>query len=375
MASQPPSVSAELTPSKRFGMMGYTTWKRVHHAIGARRVMVSREREQGSAQAAEGPFWLGIDLGGTNIKSGVVDDQGHPLSSVCRPTEAEKGPAVGLINLAEAGRQAVAEAGLTLDQIAGVGLGSPGLMDIHAGLLIDPPNLPGWTNLPIRRLLEEKLGRPTAFQNDANAAAFGEFWVGAGREVESLVLFTLGTGVGCGIIDNGRLIEGRHSHGAECGHIIIQMEGGREWPPGYFGRLEAYASATALVKRAVEALDRDRNLTTSLRTLLAQDNLSSRTIFEAADAGDALAKRLVRETARYLAVGAVNLMHTIDPDMVLFAGGMIAAGPSFLEQIRADIREMAFPIPARATRIEYAALGVDAGFIGAAGWARFKFKP
>lgn len=322
--------------------------------------------------SGNGKFFLGIDLGGTNIKSGVVDDRGRALSSISIPTEAERGADAGIENLARAGEEALREAGLGLDDVAAVGLGSPGTMDLEAGTLLDPHNLPGWSNLPIRERLEKRLGKPTVLQNDANAAAYGEYWSGAGREVRSLVLFTLGTGIGCGIIEDGRIIEGRHSHGAECGHIIIQMENGREWPPGYFGRLEGYASATALVRRAIEALERDAEESSTLRRALAADDLTSKTISEAAAAGDRLAKRLMRETARYLAVGAVNLMHTIDPDIVLFGGGMIAAGEGFLNDIRADILEMAFPIPAARTRIEYARLGGDAGFIGAAGWARRK---
>src|SRR5262245_9123113 len=319
------------------------------------------------------PYYLGIDLGGTNVKSGVVDDDGRPFRHVSLPTHAERGPEAGLLTLAEAGRKAVEASGLDWSHIAAVGLGSPGTMDIRAGMLIDPPNLPGWVDLPIRDRLAELLGKPTLLQNDANAAAYGEYWAGAGRGTESMVLFTLGTGVGGGIIDHGRIIEGRHSHGAECGHIIIQMENGRKCSCGQFGHLEAYASATALVKRAVEALQRGEE--SVLRKRLAEDNLTARSINEAAEAGDPLARRLMRETARYLAVGAVSLMHTIDPDLILFAGGMVAAGPKFLDAIRSDISSMAFPIPAAKTRIEFAQLGGDAGFIGAAGCARLVHGP
>ena len=321
-----------------------------------------------SAEDHRSPFFLGIDLGGTNVKSGVVDDEGRPISSVSVQTRADRGPEAGVNTLAEAGHLAVKASGLDWEQIAAVGLGSPGTMDLDAGLLLDPPNLPDWHDFPIRDRLAQALGKPIAFQNDANAAAYGEFWAGAGRGTRSLVLFTLGTGIGCGIIDDGRIVQGRHSHGAECGHIIIQMEGGREHPPGYFGRLEAYASATALVKRAIEALEAGE--TSRLRDLHDEDNLSARTIDQAADAGDALAQRLMSETARYLAVGATCLMHTIDPDIVLFGGGMIAAGKTFLEEIRAEVRRIAFPVPAEKTRIEFAELGGDAGFIGAAGYAR-----
>ncbi len=317
------------------------------------------------------PYYLGIDLGGTNIKSGVVDDQGRPLSSVSLETQAERGPEVGISNLAEAGRRAVASSGLSWDDIKGVGLGSPGTMDIPGGMLLEPPNLPGWNQLPIRDLLAEKLNKQTVLQNDANAAAFGEYWAGAGRDTRSLVLFTLGTGIGCGIVEAGRIIEGRHSHGAECGHIIIQMENARQCSCGAYGHLEAYASATALVKRAQEALA--QNNEPSMLRNLSEGMLTSRLIDDAARAGDQLARRLMRETARYLAVGAVCLMHTIDPDIVLFGGGMIAAGEPFLEDIRQDIRAIAFPTLARTVRIEYAALGGDAGFIGAAGCARMAF--
>ncbi|MDG3003042.1 ROK family protein [Paludisphaera mucosa] len=317
------------------------------------------------------PFYLGIDLGGTNIKSGVVEDTGRPLSSVSIETEADRGPEVGIENLAKAGRLAVEASGLRWDQISGVGLGSPGTMDLSRGMLLQPPNLPGWNQLPIRDLLAAKLDKPTILQNDANAAAYGEYWAGAGRNTRSLVLFTLGTGVGCGIITEGRIIEGRHSHGGECGHIIVQMENGRRCGCGAYGHLEAYASATALVKRAHDLLSEG-----SMKSVLREippDDLTSRAISEAADAGDPAARRLMKETAFYLAVGTVTLLHTIDPDIVLFGGGMIAAGQGFLEDIRQHVQKMAFPAVAKGTRIDYAELGGDAGFIGAAGCARDAF--
>src|SRR5947209_5328257 len=154
-----------------------------------------------SASDRRPPFYLGIDLGGTNVKSGVVDDAGKPCSSVSLETRAALGPEAGLQTLAEAARRAVAASGLAWADIEAVGLGSPGTMDIEAGLLLDPPNLPGWTDLPIRQRLAARLDKPTVLQNDANAAAYGEYWAGAGRDAQSLVLFTLGTGIGCGIID------------------------------------------------------------------------------------------------------------------------------------------------------------------------------
>jgi glucokinase len=325
--------------------------------------------------SAEGrtPYWLGIDLGGTNVKAGVVDDLGRPHSSVSFPTRPERGPEAGLATLAEAGRKAVAASGLDWTRIAGVGLGSPGTMDIPAGLLLEPPNLPGWDQLPIRQRLAEMLGKPTILQNDANAAAFGEYWAGAGRGTRSLVLFTLGTGIGCGIVEDGRIVEGRHSHGAENGHMIVQMEGGRLCPCGQYGHLEAYASATSLVKRAHEAIAAGEE--SVLAAHYDRESMTAQLIHETADTGDRLAQTLMRDTARYLAVGATNLMHTIDPDIVLFSGGMIGAGPKFLDQIRMFVESLAFPTCSARTRLAYAELGGDAGFIGAAGCARMHLGP
>lgn len=320
-------------------------------------------------------LYVGVDVGGQTIKAGVVTEEGRPLSSISVPTEAWKGQDHGLSQMAKAVEEATQAAGLRLDQIAAIGVATPGTMDIPAGLILDPPNLKPWKNVPVRAYIEKRFGKPTAFQNDANAAAYGEYWAGAGQGVHSLVLFTLGTGIGCGIVVAGRIIEGEHSHGAEVGHIIIEMSKPRRCGCGGLGHLEAYASATALAQRCNEALAAGE--TSSLQALrCSRGELSPEDageIFQAAAAGDTLAQRLVEETAYYLAVGAVNMMHTIDPDMVVFGGGMTRAGPAFLERIRYHVRQLAFPVPAQKTQIVYAQLGNEAGFIGAAGCARMLY--
>ena len=203
---------------------------------------------------SSGPLYLGIDLGGTNIKAGVVTADGDSLARISLPTQADQGPERGIENLVQAGRQAITAAGVTGDDIRAVGLATPGTMDIPEGMLLDPPNLAGWENVPIRQQVADRLGLPTVLQNDANAAAYGEFWVGTGRDAHSLVLWTLGTGIGCGIIIGDAIIEGEHSHGSECGHIIIAMDNGRKCDTGQYGTLEAYASAKSLVRRCREAL-------------------------------------------------------------------------------------------------------------------------
>src|SRR5437868_5282994 len=313
------------------------------------------------------PLFVGLDVGGTAMKAGVVDDEGKPMASVSLPTEAHRGQEFGLERMCETIRQAVVAAGLTMADIAAIGVATPGTMDIPAGIILDPPNLKPWRNVPVRDHVQKYFQLPTAFQNDANAAAFGEFWAGAGKEAHSMVLFTLGTGVGGGIIIGELVLEGEHSHGAELGHMKIEMTNPRQCGCGRWGCLEAYASATAVVKRAAEALQRDRGRS-SLHRL--GEALTARDIFEAAAAGDVLAQGLVKETAFYLAVGAVNMMHTLDPDMVVFGGGMTAAGEDFLERIRFHIRELAFPVCAEHTQVRYAELGSDAGFIGAAACGR-----
>lgn len=325
-----------------------------------------------------GPFYVGIDLGGTNLKAGVVNDTGHPLSHVSVPTDALRGPVVGVESMGRAAEQAIADAGVTKDCITGVGLATPGTMDIPGGMLLEPPNLPGWDNYPIRDEVARRLGIRTVLQNDANAAAYGEFWAGAARDVNSLVFWTLGTGIGCGIILDHLIIEGAHSHGAECGHIIVEMTNGRLCGTGQYGTLEAYAGAKALIARCEEALKAGRESAISEK-VAAGEQITPLLIGQMAEAGDALCDELVLETARYMGVGTVTLMHTIDPEMVLFGGGMTFGrnatplGRRFIQEIRNEVKKRAFPLPAAKTVVDYASLGGDAGFIGAAGCARLKF--
>ena len=192
------------------------------------------------------PLFVGLDVGGTAMKAGVVDDAGKPLACVSLPTEAHRGQEFGLERMCETIRQAVAAAGLKMSDMAAIGVATPGTMDIPAGLILDPPNLKPWRNVPVRDHIHSVFNLPTAFQNDANAAAYGEFWAGAGKDVHSMVLFTLGTGVGGGIIIGEMVLEGEHSHGGELGHMKIEMTNPRQCGCGRWGCLEAYASATSV---------------------------------------------------------------------------------------------------------------------------------
>jgi glucokinase len=245
-------------------------------------------------------------------------------------------------------------------------------MDIKAGLILDPPNLKPWKNVPVRDHIKAAFGKPTAFQNDANAAAFGEFWVGAGRDASSFVLFTLGTGIGGGIVIGDLIVEGEHSHGGELGHLRIEMpDRGRICGCGHRGCLEAYASAASVVRRAREELAAFRGPTRLRRYFTATDDeFTSKEVFDLAAQGDRLAVKIVDDTAYYLALGAAAVIATVDPQMIVYGGGMIGAGEQFLTQIKENVSRYALPYPAKSVEVRYAELGSDAGFIGAAGCAR-----
>ena len=328
---------------------------------------------------AKAPFFVGIDLGGTNIKVGVVDDLGRPVSYTKIDTNLQRGPEDAVRRMADAVGRTVSAVELEEGDIPHVGLGAPGTMDIPAGMLLEPVNLPGWEQFPIRDRLAERCGKPVAFANDAGAAAYGEYWVGSGREFHSMILLTLGTGVGGGIIIDGLSIDGEHSHGAECGHIIIDYgENARTCPWGGRGHLEAYASATALVRRTEEAIEAGAE-TTLRGPVGGGEELTALLIYRHAEAGDDFSRGMILETARYLAVGVTSLMHTIDPAGVILGGAMnfgghaTATGRAFLDEVRREVRRLAFPVPAAKCVIDYASLAGDAGFIGAAGIARAAF--
>ena len=337
-------------------------------------------RELFPVSEAEAPYFIGIDLGGTNIKSGVVDNQGRCLGYATVANHVQEGPEVGSGRMALAAKEALSQAGLQVEQVSYVGLGTPGMMDIPTGMLLNIPNLPGWSNFPIRDRVSQNVGLPVAYANDANAAAYGEFWVGSGSQYPSMLMLTLGTGVGGGIIIGEFLLEGENSHGGECGHMIIDSsEEARMCSCGGRGHLEAYCSATAVVARVCEAVAKGR------RSSLAEQcgserTLTPRDIHRAAESGDALALEIILDTARYLGIGITTLMHILDPAAVVLGGAMNfggrdnAIGRRFLEATMDEVRKRAFPVLAQNTSIDFASLGGDAGFIGAAGIGRLAYQ-
>jgi glucokinase len=324
------------------------------------------------------PYFLGIDVGGTGIKIGLTDDEGRTLGFVAIETEEPKGPADAMRRTAKAAEELIQNIGIRRDSIARVGLGTPGSQDIPRGMLIEPPNHPHWHHFPIVKCLEEVIGLPVSFANDANAAAFGEFWVGTGRVYSSMILLTLGTGVGGGIIIDNQLVVGQNSFGGECGHMIIDPRPDARlcvWGGGR-GHLEAYASASAVAQRALEELQSGAVSCLSNRP----GKLTSRIIYEAALQGDSFSLRIIDETADYLALGITTLVHTLDPGLVVLGGAMnfggkdCVVGSRFLKRIEHSFQSRSFEYVASGTKIEFATLGGDAGYLGAAGIARMDFS-
>ena len=329
-----------------------------------------------SLSDAEEPFFAGVDVGGTNIKFGLVDNQGRVLARSQIRTEAERGPEDAIGRMASELRKLAGDLGVNENKLAGVGLATPGTMDVPAGMILEPPNLPTWRHFPIRDRLGDACGKPVSYANDANAAAFGEFWVGSGREFPSIVMLTLGTGLGGGIIYGGTSIDGEHSHGSECGHLIIDYHpDARMCACGHRGHLEAYASATGLIQRAEEVLATARP--TSIRARLDDgERLTPLLLAQEAEQGDGLSLELIMDTAMYLGIGVVSFMHTIDPGAVVLGGAMNFGGresdlgKKFLERVRDEVRRRSFPVLVEKIVVDFASLGGDAGYIGAAGIAR-----
>lgn len=323
------------------------------------------------------PVYAGVDIGGTNIKIGLVDDRAQTLAFESIPTDQGHGPETAAERSAEALSRLVEAAGLKDAQVVAIGLASPGPMDLKKGVLLCPGNLPEWHNTPLRDLFATATSKPVNYENDANAAAYGEFWAGAGDRFDSLVMVTLGTGVGGGVIIDDKVIDGAHSCGGEIGHIIIDASD--EAPLntlGIRGTLEGYCGSYGVVGRAQAALS-DRFVESSLRdTVAAGEELTPLLIANAAEAGDALALKVVMDTARYLAIGIVTVVHTVDPEAIVLGGAMTFGGAGhplgerFLSAVREHTEARLIPSLRGALPIEFAKLGGTAGYIGAAGLAR-----
>ena len=328
-----------------------------------------------SRSDAQLPLFFGVDVGGTNIKIGLVDDLGRPLAYRSIPTEAERGADDACQRMAATVKELVVEAGASMADVARVGLATPGPIDLETGHIVSPGNLPKWWNFPIRNRLSELCELPVSLANDANAAAFGEFWCGAGKDIHSMVLLTLGTGIGGGIVVGDLLLEGANGCGGECGHILVDpSDDAPKDTLDKTGSLEAYCGSYGVIGRVQAALDSGRQ--SSLADVAGRGELTPLDVAQAAEAGDALAREVVMDTARWLGIGIVTLIHAIDPDNVVLGGAMTFGGDGhplgeeFLQAVVDATRPRLLAPLREKLRIDFAQLGGAAGYIGAAGLAR-----
>jgi glucokinase len=312
-----------------------------------------------------GPYTIGIDLGGTNIKAAIVDDTGQIVQADSVDTQAERGFAHVTERIADLAKSLLER--MPRGSVTSVGVGSPGPLSSKTGTIHRAPNLPGSDNAPLGPNLSERLGLPVSLENDANAAAYGEFLSGAAKQFESMVLLTLGTGIGGGVVLDGQLLRGCFESAGEVGHTIV-VPNGRACPCGQRGCLERYASANAIGERLIEAVQSGESSLLESR-IDARAKVSSHDVLNAREAGCELAGRIWDEACLYLAVAIVNLQHLLNPQVVVLAGGLINAGDELLRPVREHFDRHSWRIGNDRPEIVLATLHTDAGAIGAAGLA------
>lgn len=312
-------------------------------------------------------YCIGVDLGGTFIKFGLLDDDNNPSELFQLPTPIDGGAEAVIEQMIAGSRQLMQGDGLGAGDVVGIGIGSPGPLDLKKGMVIAMPNIVGMENAPLRDRLSEALGIPGVLENDANAAAYGEYICGAGKAARNMVLLTLGTGVGSGIVLDGRVLHGSHDIAGELGHMIIEA-GGELCGCGQRGCLERYCSATYVARYAAQRIEQGAE--SSLAGVLAENGeLTTKDINAARQTGDALAVEVWNRGVKYLAIACVNICRIFDPDEIVLAGGLTRAGDDLMIPLQAHYERLRWSLTPRQTTIEVSTLGPDAGVIGAAGVA------
>ena len=321
------------------------------------------------AQKAELPV-LAVDLGGTKIATAIVS-KGKIITGAHQFTKAHEGPESVINRILSMIGSLLELKELDLSKVGGISIAAAGAIDSNKGVVTFSPNLPGWRNVPLKDIVEEKYGINTYVLNDASAAALGEHQFGAGRRVDNLILLTLGTGIGGGIIINGELYLGPSGAAGEIGHMSIDVNG-QEDKCGNIGCLELIASGTAVAKEAIRRVKQGEK--SSLADIVSGniENITTEMVATAAKNGDSLAIEVISRMANYLGIGLVNLVNIFNPEMIVIGGGMANMGDILFEPVRRIVKERAFQLAVGLVQIVQAELGNNAGMIGAAEYASTK---
>lgn len=310
-------------------------------------------------------YYVGIDLGGTNIVAGVVDEQYNILAKASTKTNCPRPDREIARDMAKMTIQAVENAKLTMDQIEWIGIGTPGIANSRDGIIEYSNNL-GFVNTPMVKYIQEDIDKPVFVENDANAAAYGEFVAGAAKGANNAVCITLGTGVGGGIIIDGKIYAGSNFAGAEIGHTVISVDG-PQCTCGRKGCFEVFSSATGLIRMTKESMA--KNPDSSMHKLVAERSgkVSARIAFDAMRMGDAAAKAVVDDYIKYLAAGITNTINTFQPDILCIGGGVCNEGDALLLPVKELVAKEVYTRNSKQNaQIVIAKLGNDAGIIGAA---------
>lgn len=308
-------------------------------------------------------YRIGVDVGGTNVKIALVDKEGSIVYSNSIPTRAEMGYEYTVSSIKQAITDLMKETKTSKDVIEGIGFGFPGQIDCANGIVRLLPNIPGWVNIPIAKIMENEFGIPTKVDNDVRCAALGELNYGAGKGCQNLICITVGTGIGSGLIINGKLVRGANNAAGEIGHIKLSMD---DTAPicgcGDTGCLEAYASGPAIVAMAEDYIKGGKS--TKYREL-ANPEITPYIVAEAAKQGDAVAKRIFTIIGKYIGIGMASVVNLLNPEKIIIGGGVAGAGDILIKPIEKALKERAMPISGNSVEIVPAQLGNTAGVIGA----------
>lgn len=307
---------------------------------------------------------IGIDVGGTNVKIALVDD-GKIIYSNSVPTYAKMGYEYTVNNIKQAIKDLMKETNTETKDIQGIGFDFPGQVDCKTGVVKLAPNIPGWVNVPIAQMIEDEFHIPTRIDNDVRCAALGELKFGAGRGCENFICITVGTGIGSGIVINGKVVRGASNAAGELGHIKLQMNGGPICGCGDTGCLEAFASGPSIVAMAQDYIRGGKS--TKFREMAAAEGgeITPYMVAKAAEAGDPVAKRIFEIVGEYIGIGLTSVINLLNPEKVIIGGGVAEAGDLLFDPIKRTIKERAMVVAGEAVEIVPAELGNSAGVIGA----------